>query len=195
MRSRFGHRITFLARLPGRRRAPSRAPKERPGPKARQSHAHQVSDQQKDKVVGVEERNWSPRNVCGSLARKTKGPSGAPKGRLEPKARESHARQVSDRQKDKPAGVKESDWSPLSVFSPLSRQSKGPIKSAEGTARTQSPSKSFPPSERPTKRQVKEGNRSPLNVFSSLARKKRRAQQERPRNGSNRKPVKVMPAK
>ena len=153
MRSRIGHHITFLASLPAKQRAPSRVLKEWLEPKSRQSRAHQVSDQQKDKAVGVKERNWSPRNVCGSLARKMKGPSRAPKGRLEPKAREIHAHQVSDRQKDKPVGVKESDWSPLDVFSLPSRQTKGPIESTEGTARTQIPSKSFPPSERPTKRQ------------------------------------------
>ena len=82
---------------------------------------------------------------------------------------------MSDRQKDKPAGVEESDRSPLNVFSSLARQTKGPIKSAEGTARTQSPSKSCPPGERPAKRQgsrgVEERNWSPLNVFSSLSRR------------------------
>ena len=101
----------------------------------------------------VKGSDWSPLNLFNALARQTKGPSGAPKGRLEPKARESHARQVSDRQACKLVGVKESDWSPLKVFSSLARQTKGPIKSAEGTARTQIPSKSCPPSERPTKRQ------------------------------------------
>ena len=72
--------------------------------------------------------------------------------RLGPKARQSHARRVSDRQKDKPAGVKVSDWSPLNVFSSLSRQTKGPVKCVEGTTRTRIPSNSCPPSERPAKR-------------------------------------------
>ena len=129
---------------------PQRSHKERLDRKSRQTHAHQGSNREKDKVMEVKGSDWSPLNLFNALARQTKGPSGAPKGRLEPKARESHARQVSDRQKDKPAGVKESDWSPLNVLSPLARQT---IKSAEGTARTHSPSKSFPPSERPTKRQ------------------------------------------
>ena len=158
----------FLASLLGKQRAPSRASKERLEPKARQTHSHQVSDQPKDKAVGVNERNrsplnafsslarqkegpiksvegttrtqspskscppserptknkavgvrernWLPLNICGSLARKTKGPSGAPMERLEPKARQSHARQVSDRQEDEPAGVKGPDWSPLKRF-------------------------------------------------------------------------------
>src|SRR5882757_2394877 len=101
-----GPRLTFLSRLRGKRRAPSRAPKERLEPKSRQSHAHHACGRREDKVVGVKERNWSPLNVLGSLARRTKGPSGAhTRGRLEPKARQSHARQASDRQKDKPAGV------------------------------------------------------------------------------------------
>jgi hypothetical protein len=153
LRSRVGRHWTFLARLPGKRRAPSRAPKEGLEPKARQSRAHQVSGRQKDEVVGVKERNRSPLNVFRSLARKTKGPSGAPKERLETKARQSLARQVSDRTKDKPVGVEEPEWSPHNVFSSPARQAKGPIESAQGTARTQSPSKSCPPSERPTKRQ------------------------------------------
>jgi hypothetical protein len=184
--------------LPGKRRAPSRAPKERLERKARQSHAHQVSDRQKDKVAGVEERNRSPLSVFRSLARKTKGPSGAPKERLEPKARQSLARQVSDRKKDKPVGVEEPDRSPHKVFSSLARQTKGPIKSAEGTTRTQGPSKSCPPSERPKKKtrqwELRRGLGRHLTFVARLP-VKRRAHQERPRDGSNRKPVKVMPAK
>jgi hypothetical protein len=134
-----------------------------------------VSDRQgKGKAVAVKERNRSPLNVFRSLARKTKGPYGAPKERLEPKARQSDARQVSGRQKGKLVGVEGPDWSPHNVFSSLARQTGGPIKSVEGTTRTQSPSKSCPPSERPTKDKVvgvKERNRSPLNVCGSLARK------------------------
>ena len=134
-----------------------------------------MSDRQgKGKAVAVKERNRSPLNVFRSLARKTKGPYGAPKERLEPKARQSDARQVSGRQKDKLAGVEGPDWSPHNVFGSLARQTGGPIESVEGTNRTQSPSKSCPPSERPTKDKVvgvKERNRSPLNVCGSLARK------------------------
>jgi hypothetical protein len=144
LRSRVGHHWPFLARLPGKRRAPSRAPKERLEPKARQSHAHQVSGRQKGKVVGVKERNRSPLNVFRSLARETKGPSGAPKERLEPKARQSLARQVSDREKDKPVGVEEPVWSPHNVFSSPARQAKGPIKSAQGKGPDPKPVKVMP---------------------------------------------------
>src|SRR5713101_5385739 len=149
LRRGIGHHLTFLARLPGKRRAPSRAPKQRLEPKARQSHAHQASDPQKDKVVGVKERKWPPLDVFGSLARKTKGPSGA------------HTRGGSNRKPAKWVIGRKTSQRELrsrigrhSTFaSSLARQTKGPIKSAEGTARTQSPPKSCPPSERPTKRQ------------------------------------------
>ena len=152
MRSRIGHHIMFLARFPGKRRAPLRVLKEWLEPKACQSHAHQVSDQQKDKIVAVKERNRSPLNNFRSLSRKMKVPYKAPKEQLKPKAHQSDARQVSGRKKDKLMGVEEPDWSPHNVFSSLSRQTKGPIKSIEGMTQTQIPSNSFPPSERPTKR-------------------------------------------
>ena len=120
------HHLTFLAHSPGKRRGPSGAPKERLEPKARESHAHRVGCRQKYKAVGVEERDWSPLNVFSSLSRKTKGPSRAPKERLEPKSRQSDAHQASGQQKYKAVGVEERDWSPLNVFGSLARKTKGP---------------------------------------------------------------------
>ncbi len=64
----------LLARFPDKRRAPSRAPKERLEREARQIHAHRVSDRQKGKAVGVKEWDWSPLNVFSSLARPSEGP-------------------------------------------------------------------------------------------------------------------------
>ena len=80
---------------------------------------------------GVEERNWSPLNVFSSLSRRTKGPSGAPKERLERKARQSHARQAGGRKKDRPVGVRDSDWSPLDAFGSLAQQTKAPSRAPE----------------------------------------------------------------
>ena len=68
------------------------APKERPERKSRQSHAHRVSDQPKDKAVGAKETYLSPLDVFSSLSQQTNGPrsahgeptwsaQGAPEGR------------------------------------------------------------------------------------------------------------------
>ena len=104
-----------------------------------------MSDRQgKGKAVAVKERNRSPLNVFRSLARKTKGPYGAPKERLEPKARQSDARQVSGRQKGKLVGVEGPDWPPHNVFSSPARQAKGPIKSAQGKGPDPKPVKVMP---------------------------------------------------
>ena len=108
LRSRVGlPPAAFSSALPGKRRAPSRAPKERLEPKARQSHAHQVSGRQKA-------RWWELRRGIGhhltlfrSLARKrTRARLGAPKERLEPKAsvKSPQPAGASDREKDKHSG-------------------------------------------------------------------------------------------
>src|SRR5713226_7972154 len=60
---------------------PQRSHKERLDRKSRQTHAHQGSNREKDKVMEVKGSDWSPLNLFNALAQQTKGPRSAPKER------------------------------------------------------------------------------------------------------------------
>ena len=161
--------------------------------------------------MGVEERDRPPLNVLSSLSRKTKGPSRAPKERLEPKSRQSDAHRASGQQKYKVVGVKERDWSPLNVLAHL----PGKRRAHQECPRNESNPKPIKvmPAKWVTNKMARQHEWSPLNVLSSLvhqtdgprsANKERRRNahkerrqgvaKERPRKSSNPNPAKAMPS-
>src|SRR5712692_6257289 len=70
---------------------PKRSHKERLDRKSRQTHAHQGSNREKDKVMEVKGPDWSPLNLFNALAQQTKGPRSTHKERPR-NAQGAHAR-------------------------------------------------------------------------------------------------------
>src|SRR5713226_7845178 len=80
---------------------PQRSHKERLDRKSRQTHAHQGSNREKDKVMEVKGSDWSPLNLFNALAQQTKGPRSARKER----PRSARKERPRSARKERPQGA------------------------------------------------------------------------------------------